>query len=52
MYPHHSSHITHARSRAHLTSYHPTVYSQHKYSCLLSVFNPNLKMSIVKGRNM
>ena len=48
MYPHHSSHITHARSRAHLTSNLPTVYSQHKYSCLLSVFNLNLKMAIVK----
>ena len=34
------------------TSYLPTVYSQHKYSCLLSVFKLNLKMAIVKGRNM
>ena len=41
-----------ARSRAHLTSYLSTVYSQHKYSCLVSVFNLNLKMVIVKGQNM
>ena len=49
MYPHHPSHITHERSRAHLTSYLPTVYNPHKYSCLLSVFNLNLKMAIVKA---
>ena len=52
MYPHHPSHITRARSHAHLTSYLPIAYSQHKYSCLQSVFNLNLKMATVKGRNM
>ena len=32
MYPHHPSYITHARTRAHLTSYFPAVYCPHKSS--------------------
>ena len=39
-------------TRVEVTSYLSTVYSQHKYSCLVSVFNLNLKMVIVKGQNM
>ena len=44
MYPHHPSYITHARSRAHLTPYQPTVYRPHKSSIaayqVIFIFQP------------
>ena len=52
MYAHLPTSMTHTKSRAHLSSYFPTVYSTYKSRITSKYFMYKLKMAIVKRRNM